>query len=176
MPDEDALVAEIVAERSRGMNDAELGRVVCQIRDISVAERGVANDRFAQLDAFVAAELAPATGLPSPVWHALTDREALIVLVLALTESLGAERIALTRGVSLARGFLDCFSPAVKSFTNREYRFAEDVFDLGRSRASRSALRGGWTASGWPLLGGLEQGLIAVDERRIGILWVTDED
>jgi len=174
-PAEGALIAEIIAKCSRGLNDSEVGRVVCFIRPLTLAERGLTDNPPALLDAFVAGELAPDTKLPSPTWHQLTSEEAIVVLVLTLTESHGLEHIPLERARSLARGFLACFSGAMTSFTNLEYSFPEDAFDFHRGW-ERSSLRDGCTARGWPLLGGLEHGIIAVDERRIGILWVSDED
>jgi hypothetical protein len=137
-------------------------------------EQAVANSPSRLLDTFVAAELAPPTGLPSPDWQVLKEEEALVVSMLALTGSLGLERIPEEPALRMVRGFLSSFSTAARAFTDLMYAFPQDVFDFHRGWANTGP-RGGWTASGRPLLGGVECGLIAMGERRIRILWVTDE-
>jgi hypothetical protein len=174
--DEQALVAEIVAVLTRGLNDPELGRAVCVIRELASAERALSADAPALLASLVTAELVTDAGPPSPEWHELSLEQALVVLVLALRQSLGAERIALARAVSLGEAFFACFSADVKPYTNLAYKFPDEAFDFRRGWNSGGGPRSGWTASGWPVLGGLEHGVIALDADRVGIVWVSDED
>jgi hypothetical protein len=173
--EEDVIVAEIISARSRGLNDSVSGRIDCLIRPLTKLEQALANSPAKLLDPFVVAELAPSTGLPSPEWQVLREEEALVVAMLTLTGSLGLERIPVEQALRMARGFLSSFSTAARFFTNLKYDFPQDVFDFHRGWANTGP-RGGWTARGRPLLGSLECGLIAMDERRIGIFWVTDED
>jgi hypothetical protein len=174
--DEKALVTEIVTVLTAGLNDPELGRAVCVIRELAPAERASTAEPSVLLASLVAAELAADPGRPSAEWHELSREQALVVLVLALRQSLGAERIALARAVSLAEAFLARFSPDVKPYTNLAYNFPDEAFDFRRGWNPGGGPRGGWTASGWPVLGGLEHGVIAVDADRVGIVWVSDED
>jgi hypothetical protein len=113
--DIDALIQVIIAARSRGLNDHLAGRVMCMFRALTPAERAQAMHPPSLLDGFVAGELAANTGLPPPEWHALAGDEALVVLLLALTESLGPERIPVLRAMILARRFLACFGSNVQA-------------------------------------------------------------
>jgi hypothetical protein len=115
-----------------GLNDSVSGRIVCLIRPFEKSERALANSPAKLLETFVAAELAPSTGLPSPDWQVLKAEEALVVPVLALTGSLGLERIPLAQALRMAREFLRSFSTAARFFTNLKYDFPRDAFDFHR--------------------------------------------
>ncbi len=117
------------------------------------------------LEAFVAACGLGVAGAPVGRWEVLTRHQAqrLLLAALAWEQAYDTARLELSAAERIATAFVDLFAPDARFFTNGTVQ--ETSLGL-RTRA--------WYGSVTSAT--FETGVVVVDARRIGLLYVADED
>ena len=160
------IIDEIITLRTKGLNCVEEGQVICQFRELTNEEKKMFNSPVNLINSFFMSDLSFDGSLHNRnIWNEIEFTTAHRIIIHALTDNYGLPENGISPKIAteLSKAFMEIFSGNPRFFTNGKYNFEEGSYTF------KSAI----TVSVYYFI---ESGVVCIDDKYIGILWVTDND